>query len=55
MRLLLNLLRHRTTWRFLLVLAGALGLHWLLSSNSVDWRLSCALYSLVAIRVFLTR
>nr|DAD75764.1 MAG TPA: hypothetical protein [Caudovirales sp. cthNP28] len=32
-----------------------LGLHWLLNSNSVDWRLSCALYSLVAIRVFLTR
>ncbi|WP_416136958.1 gp19.5 family protein, partial [Escherichia coli] len=25
MRLLLTLLRHRTTWRFLLVLAGALG------------------------------
>lgn len=25
MRLLFNLLRHRTTWRFLLVLAGALG------------------------------
>lgn len=55
MRLLLTLLRHRTTWRFLLVLAGALGLHWLLSNNSVDLRLSCALYSLVAIRVFLTR
>jgi hypothetical protein len=25
MRLLLTLLRHRTTWRFLLVLAGAIG------------------------------
>lgn len=43
MRLLLTLLRHRTTWRFLLVLAGACGAASLTSDLSGLETLVCSL------------
>lgn len=52
LRLLIALLRHRVTWRFLLVLTAALGYAGL-TDTSVNWKWPFALYSLVGIKLLL--
>lgn len=52
LRLLIALLRHRVTWRFLLVLTATLGTQVLLTT-SVNWKWPFALYSLVGIKLLL--
>lgn len=53
-RFVLTLLKHRVTYRFLVVLVAALGCASIVGDTISTWSLTSVLYSLVAIRVLVT-